>query len=262
MKSFHVCTIVNDAGQYHSMCLSFAQSGFSELNTRFTVFDNIGANRYEPYSALNDIRRQTQEPYLIFCHQDVRLDQGDGHDQLIVALTNLEKKDPKWAVAGNAGFTWNCLPKVRISDPQHGQGCRVGCLPHKVVSLDENFLVIRIDADVGCSDGLSGFHLYATDLCLNAAMSGRSAYVIDFLVSHLSSGNATTNDFYECRELLVRHWNRRVSIIFVMTPSTKLFLSRYPLVQNGARIAQRLGLLKLMRKVIIRARNTLTAPRA
>ena len=48
------------------------------------------------------------------------------------------------------------------------------------MSLDENFIVVRGDARIGFSNDLSGYHFYGADICLNAAVAGWNAYVIDF----------------------------------------------------------------------------------
>ncbi len=252
MSLFHIGTVTNDLEQYQEMRASFLEAGFDDANSRFMVFDNSQENRNEPYSAINQALQATHEPYLIFCHQDIRFDQGEGCERLKTLLEDLDRRHPKWAVAGNAGFDRKFKPHVRISYPGN-RDTKIGNFPQEVISLDENFLVIKSGTQVYCSEELHGFHLYATDLCLSALKKNRQAYVIDFHLTHLSSGNARTRSFVECREQFLARWRREWNAFLVVTPSTKLFLSRFallrqlmePIVSEGgtARIRQRLGSL-------------------
>ena len=76
MQIFHICTIANKLDMYAEMNASFIEAGFTEEKCRYSLFDNSQGNSYEPYSALKFIQANTSEPYIIFCHQDILLDQG------------------------------------------------------------------------------------------------------------------------------------------------------------------------------------------
>src|SRR2546423_9119907 len=88
---------------YDEMRESFEQAGFTEEKCRYTLFDNTEGNRHEPYAAINAALDEGDEPYLVFCHQDVRADRGDGYQELLAAIRSLDSERPEWAVAGNAG---------------------------------------------------------------------------------------------------------------------------------------------------------------
>ena len=112
---------------------------------------------------------------------------------------------------------------LRISDP-HGEDQRRGKLPARVVSLDENFIIIRRDALVSISAGLSGLHLYGTDLCLQARCAGRSAWVIDFHLRHLSAGKVDAS-FHQAQQRLEAHYDTLLSLPWqIRTTCTKLIL--------------------------------------
>jgi hypothetical protein len=185
---FHICTISNDLEQYEDMKSSFIDAGFSLEICRYSLFDNSQNNQFDPYKTFNQIKSTTSEPYIIFCHQDVRMDRGNGIDHLLKLIEELDECDRNWAIAGNAGINNQYQAIVRITDLLDTPNW-FGHFPQQVHSLDENFLLIKSIADISSSKELSGFHFYATDLCLNAITKKYTCYVIDFHLSHLSRGN-------------------------------------------------------------------------
>lgn len=229
MKLFHICTIANKLEQYEEMKTSFIEAGFDESKCRYSVFDNTKNNIYEPYSTINYVIANTEEPYIIFCHQDVLINQGHGFDQLLKVLKELDQLDPNWAVAGNSGINNNYEHIVKITDPHNTPLWSAG-FPQRVYSLDENFFVIKSDANIGCSYELKGFHLYVTDLCLNAILKGYSCYVIDFHLTHLSPGNIR-QDFWDLQTKFQKRWRREFSFGYLQTPSTSMFLSKNNAIQ-------------------------------
>jgi hypothetical protein len=223
MKLFHICTIANKLEQYEQMKSSFVAAGFDESRCRYSVFDNSKSNIYEPYSTINYVIANTEEPYIIFCHQDLLINQGDGFEQLLKVLKELDQLEPQWAVAGNSGINNKYEHIVKITDPHHTP-IWSDKFPQKVDSLDENFIVINSAANIACSSELSGFHLYATDLCIDAKLKGYSCYVIDFHLSHLSPGNIS-KDFWELQTKFQKKWSSKFSFGYIQTPCTYIFLS-------------------------------------
>lgn len=230
MKIFHICTIANNLEQYSEMKSSFLKAGFTEDECRYSLFDNSNGNIHEPYSTFNKIQESTTEPYIIFCHQDILLDQGHGFDQLIKIIEELNQKDSEWAVSGNAGFNNVYQYILRIKDPVSLNQWK-GDFPQKVHSLDENFLVIRTDKKVFCSSNLSGFHLYASDLCLNSIIKGYSCYVIDFYLTHLSPGNFN-QQYFDAQKRFQKRWNQEFSFLYIIATCHPVFLSRYRLARR------------------------------
>ena len=229
-RLFQVATVANDAVQYARMRRSFEAAGFTEDRARYTLFDNEKENRHDPYAVLRQLPGEGSEPYIVLCHQDVRLDLGHGYDQLTAQIALLDRRHPQWAAAGNAGGGSEDRVLAHLDEPT-GR-FREANLPAAARSLDENFLLLKRGTGPFCSAGLHGFHLYGTDVCLNAIARGRTAHVIDFLLTHLSAGNANTPAFNDARTRLVERWNRHFLAGFVKTACTELCLTRSTLVRR------------------------------
>lgn len=204
---FTICTLMTNQAQYEEMRASFVAKGFQEEETEFLCLDNSNGNRWDAFSGIALFMTQAKGRFLIICHQDIRL--IDSRTQLCEKLSELDTLDRFWALAGNAGGTVAGGIATRISDP-HGEDQRRGSFPAKAVSLDENFILLRRDAPIGISATLSGFHFYGTDLCLQARFAGRSAWIIDFHLRHLSAGRVDRS-FYLAQQALQSHYNALLS---------------------------------------------------
>lgn len=229
MSIFHICTIANNLEQYSEMKASFVKGGFNEERCRYSLFDNSEGNVYDPYETLSYVQSKTSEPYIIFCHQDLLLDQGHGFEKLIMVLSDLENQDPQWAIAGNAGCNVHHELVAKISDPTTPNW--TGDFPQKVYSLDENFFIVKSSAKIICSQDLNGFHFYATNLCLNAILQGYSCYVVDFHLTHLSSGNFN-QAFYQAKEKFYQTWCQQFYFCYFQTTCTEIMIaSRYKVLR-------------------------------
>lgn len=203
-RRFTIGTLVTDYITYGQMHDSFVQSGFGTEDCEYLCIDNTRTPQTGAYAGLNKLLEAASGKYVILCHQDILIEHDD-RATLEALLSNLEEADPDWAVAGNAGVTSDLERAIYIEDPTAVGMQR--CLPPAnrenicpgfpipVVSLDENFLLlrrksgVRFSNDIKFADVRQSFHLYGTDICLNAEILGYSAYVIEFLVHHLSPGN-------------------------------------------------------------------------
>jgi hypothetical protein len=202
---------------------SCINAGFDTVNCEYLVIDNTSGNQYDAYRGIKYFIQNSEAAYIIICHQDV-LFQYDGIEQLLDTINELHTLDPNWAIAGNAGGDDRYdRHHIRITDP-HGSDVSNTTFPKQVSSLDENFILLRNGTGISTSNDLDGFHLYATDLCLNAIYNGYTCYVVDFHIHHLSGG-CRDNAFYNCRDALVTKNSRFQKGKFVKTPSTHLFLS-------------------------------------
>lgn len=202
--AYSVCTIVSDTDQYEAMRASFRKAGF-DRDCEYLKVDNSGGNVLDGYQAVNRFLAEARGRYVAIVHQDVRA-RYDRRADLDARLAELDALDPAWAVAGNAGGIGFARLAMRISDP-HGADQRVGDPPCRVTGLDENFIIVRREAGLSVRRDLHGFHLYAADLCIQARLKGRTSYVVDFHLEHLSGG--TVGEAYQAaRERLVAAYAR------------------------------------------------------
>ena len=230
---YSICTLMTSRAEYAAMLASFRAGGFEEPATEFLYIDNSAGNGFTAYDGLSRLIEAARGEFVLLCHQDLRLIEA-GRAALDAQLTALEQRDPVWAVAGNAGGTGIGRLAMRISDP-HGEDRRVGSLPERVMSLDENFIVLKRAARVGLSRDLAGFHFYGADLCLAADLMGYSAYVIDFHLRHLSDGRISPS-FYAARTAFRAKWSRALRPRWMQTTCGLMRLS-------GSRVGQTFGTL-------------------
>jgi hypothetical protein len=215
---FTVGTLVNDDAHYSQMLQSFRRCGFTEATTEFLAVREAPS----AFVGLNGVLSRARGDFVILCHQDIRL-LGDGAEVLDQRLDELGSRDPYWGVAGNAGGEAPGRLAIRISDP-HGRDRRVGELPAKVMSLDENFIIVRREAGLRFSRDLEGFHLYGADLCLVADVMGWSSWVVDFHVEHLSPGRKDET-FRAAEQKFRNKWRRALRPRWMQTPCTLLRLT-------------------------------------
>lgn len=221
-KQFAFFSLVTNDIQYQAMLESAQQKGFVGEDVEFFYFDNLNSNQFDGYSGLNYAIAQSQAEYLVFCHQDL-IFHADGRTQLEQCLAELERIDPQWAVAGNAGRDSAAIAYTRISDP-HGENTYIGNFPHAVMSLDENFLVINRKVNLASSYQMSGFHLYGTDLCQNAQNLGLKCYVLDFHLKHLSAGKLSS-DYFAVKQHYMYVQQQRKQAQFYSTTCGNFFVS-------------------------------------
>ncbi|MEO1282484.1 MAG: hypothetical protein AAFV69_12200 [Pseudomonadota bacterium] len=237
--AFTIATLVTAPAQYAQMCTSFEDGGFTPDTCEYLVIDNTQAGQDQTcaYRGLNAALASARAPYVILCHQDVRL-LVNNRQTLEARLRQLDANHPDWALAGNAGGAAPGELAIRISDP-HRQSQSVGDFPHRVFALDENFIVVRRSAQIGFSRNLQGFHFYGADICLAAETMGWEAYVIDFHLQHLSPGNKDTS-FDTAKAAFRKKWSRAFRPRFIQTTCALVrlapsltSLSASPLIENA-----------------------------
>lgn len=195
---FSICTLVTDAFLYANMQDSLRRSGFSDEVCEFLYIDNREISRGDGFSGLNRALNKARGKYVILCHQDIIA--IDGPKQLREIINELDRADPSWAVLGNAGvdrdrnqhYFLNEQNTVIVGKPRQA--------PRQVESLDENFLLVKQESRLGFSYDMSGFHLYGTDIVIQAKIRGFEAYAVDFRVEHLGKGIADATFYDACNQ--------------------------------------------------------------
>ena len=139
-------------------------------------------------TAYNRGLEQTQAEIVVFAHQDVFLPAG-WIASLREAVKYLAATDPDWGILGVYGVSedgewlgWTYSNGLRQI---LGQPFSTPC-PVRV--LDEMLLIVRRSADLRFDEKLPGFHLYGTDICLEAEKRGMQNYIISNFAIHNSNG--------------------------------------------------------------------------
>ena len=214
---YSICTLVTDFHEYQGMVRSLEKGGFGAGDCEYLYVDNSGGNTADAFAGYNLFLTHARGAYIILCHQDILLLE-DERSVLETRLQALNIIDPSWAICGNAGATGAGKLVIRITDP-HGKDQARGLFPTRVSTVDENFIVVRRDANLALSHDLAGFHLYGADLCIIADILGRSAYVIDFHLHH-KSGGVPNSGFYQMRLAMMRKYARALRPRWINTTCT------------------------------------------
>ncbi|HEY4787227.1 MAG TPA: hypothetical protein VIH57_14310 [Bacteroidales bacterium] len=198
---FSICTIVSKRDQYETMLASFLNAGFTKDKCEFLYVDNTQQNQFDAFRAFNLFLQEAKGKYIIICHQDVEIIY-DTISELRQKITVVEQIDSRWGLIGNAGainlkYKTQCI--THGIPPYYDK--RGKNFPQEVQTLDENFILVRKEANLVVSSDLNGFHLYGTDICILARVLGYKAYVIDFHLYHKSRGNVDESFFKLKKEL-------------------------------------------------------------
>lgn len=219
---YSICTLVTQMGEYQEMLESFINAGFTKDICEFLHIDNSISNKHDAYQGVNLFLKQAKGEYVIICHQDILINK-DNIDILNDKINELNIRDKSWALCGNAGAAAPNHIVYHIAYPNNLEMSK-GCFPVKVKSLDENFILVKNSAQLSTSTCLNGFHLYATDLCLQASLKGYTSYAISFMLTHKSRGNKDES-FFKLRKQLIKNYNRYLKNRWIQTNSTVFHLS-------------------------------------
>lgn len=235
---FSVCSLVRNHDKYAEMVNSFVAAGFDE-DVEYLYVDNSATNQFSAYSGLSHLLAYAKGRYIVLCHEDVKLI-NDDRSVLEERLSQLTSIDSSWALAGNAGALPSGRLVERITNRYWQESCS-GPFPSYVISLDENFIVVRGGIPIGFSSDLTGFHMYGLDICLHARLMGHTSYVIDFHLLHEGRGERG-EAFYSCLDQFEAKWSKHLRPQLLFTTCALVALSP---TKRGRRLMKRSYLARL-----------------
>ncbi|HYO09309.1 MAG TPA: hypothetical protein VER17_10085 [Tepidisphaeraceae bacterium] len=187
-------------------------------------------------AAYNAALDRASSELVAFVHQDVYLPAGWA-DRLLRAVRDLEQDAAAkpWGVMG----VWG----VRGAGEYAGRvWCTGGNTEHAVAidrpvevqSIDEVVIVLRRSSSLRFDERLPGFHLYATDIVLEARQRGLATYVFDAPVVHNSRGNPRPVDgmYLQAYRYMQRKWSH---VLPVETAVVALTRTGWPLYKHLVR---------------------------
>lgn len=172
--------------------------------------------------AYNEGIDRTTEPVLVFAHQDVLLPPG-WDEALFAAVDEIERTDPGWGVIG----LWGIVGPGRFAGRVYCNGAGIEHVGaggiSRVASIDEIVIIVRRASGLRFDEGLPGFHMYATDLCLHASEAGMGVYAIEAPIVHNSDGKwLLDRSFWDAYRFMRRKWSHRLPIQTCVVPITPL----------------------------------------
>lgn len=146
---------------------------------------------------------------VVFVHQDVFLPEI-WMEELMSSLRSISSLTPNVGVVGCYG--------VDLENRRYGHLYSTGLgaiigepigQPMPVRTLDEIILILRKSSGLRFDENLPGFHLYGTDICMEASRRGLINYAVGAFCIHNSNEAVYLPDqFYRCyRYLRRKYWN-------------------------------------------------------
>ena len=184
-------------------------------------------------AAYNDAIRKANTDILVFAHQDVYLPEGWGA-ALEKALEVLSKQDPDWGVLGvwgldaagkGAGDVYCTFAMKRLGGPFEGVS--------EVRTLDEVMLIVRKSSGLKFDEQMKGYHLYGTDICLQAQQRGMKCYAVSAFCVHNTNGyNLLPLEFWKYYFFIRRKWRAALPIF---APCAKITFGCWPMIKWNIR---------------------------
>jgi hypothetical protein len=203
--TIHFTVLANNYSHVERLIYSAVSAGFTE--SEFTILWNSTVNEHEPYSVIKQILSETTCDFEIVCHQDIRFISGFGKSQLLATLEDIPERTSVCGVAGsllNGQWKSNVLDGIQWPE---GDVTFTDCI-WNVSHIDECFICFVTKNKTSVSAGLSGFHCYGTDVCLNALQRKYKTVLLPFRIKHLSMGNFDYR-FNESLKALESMWSGR-----------------------------------------------------
>lgn len=173
-------------------------------------------------AAYHDAIRRADADLLVFAHQDIYFPPG-WFARLQIFSSHLSSMDPRWAVAGVFGVAPDREFVGHLWDSALGFVCGGPFeVPREIVSLDEVVLIVRRASGISFDPNLPSFHLYGTDVVLEARKAGKKSYAIDLPVIHNAKPVVRLGrDYVAAYNFMVRKWEALLPWPTVILPLTQ-----------------------------------------
>ena len=163
--------------------------------------------------AYNSALADAHHDVVLFVHQDVYLPTG-WFDSARRAMAFLDASGSRWGVLGSFGSSRTVFGGLgcvfTTGKGVHGNALTV---PTPAETLDEIVLILRKSSGLRFDDGLPHFHLYGSDICLQARRRGLVSYAIPAPCVHNTNQLLQLPaEFYECYHYMKRKWYRELPI--------------------------------------------------
>jgi len=169
---------------------------------------------------------------VVFAHQDVFLP-DDWFPRLGQSIRQIESSGEGWGVLGVFGATAQKPPVLHGFCYSTGLQRILGApfsYPVATRTLDELVLVVRRSSGLRFDGQLPGFHLYGTDMCLQAEAVGLKNYIIPAFCIHNSKGIVRIPaEFWKAYFHLRKKWFK---VLPVTTCCTKITRMAWPVVRR------------------------------
>ncbi|MGA3048229.1 MAG: glycosyltransferase family A protein [Terracidiphilus sp.] len=174
--------------------------------------------------AYNSALDEAEHDIVVFAHQDTFLP-ATWLPNLAHSIQQLTDIDAQWAVLGSFGVTQSRPPDMRGFCYSTGLRRTLGAPfaePVPAQSLDEFVLIVRKSSGIRFDEQLPGFHLYGTDICLQAEAQNLGAYIVSAFCIHNANGIVRLPRAFWSAYLYLRHkWWNRLPITTCCTTLTK-----------------------------------------
>jgi len=173
-------------------------------------------------AAYNSAIDKANNDLLAFVHQDVYLPEG-WLTKVQNAVDVVSKTDSDWGVLGcwgirpsgdRAGFVYDGAWRKVL-----GQFFDGGL---EVDTLDEVVLIFRKSIGLRFDPRLAGFHMYGTDICLEARRGGKKCYAIAaFCIHNTNQYGMLPLEFWQAYLAMRRKWKAQLPIRTTCTEITR-----------------------------------------
>ena len=175
-------------------------------------------NQRSASSAFAEAMEKATTDFLVFTHCDVYFPTR-WFERLAWEINRLDRIDPDWAVAGFSAMTpfgeqvgrvWDCS----LEPLSRGLWGTPLDKPVRIVSSDEMAFVIRRRAGMLFDSMLPEFHLYGTDVILNAEREGKRSYCLDMPLIHNAKAQLHFGrDYRKSYNYMVQKWRHRLPLL-------------------------------------------------